>query len=451
MSVILSILIYIFYFVLLLLIPLFFHKKKVKAILFILIFTAQFNVTCLFKLGVTFSFFEVALLITSILIFLQQIYQRKWRCSISNIDIVFLIFLMFSFISICIAFCRLLFDDLKLTSEYPMIPSVRSIMSLNKSLFYLLIIPVRNYISSSISYDEYQKAFLKYLTYSGVIPSIAVILQYLSIGFIVVHNNPSYSENVLRIVSYMGERPVGLSNEAAAHCYELFFCLLGLFFSYYQKFISRKSFLILYTLFFVSVILSISRTGLLFFIAYSAYAYMRHSGVSMKKILVLISTGSLGFLLLMNLNIGGFNLFDRLLSTADVEADLSTIERYGLTHALVDLAIDKSMILGVGIYNYFYYLKSYLPDYMGTLVYDRGFPLPSFNFIVQLWAEFGLPLFLLFIYLVVKYVRKCNNSFFNDWFLSLFLFALSFQMLNFSIPFIILLYPQFKKRLSNGT
>lgn len=442
-----SILIYIFYFLLLLLIPFFFHKKKAGAILFVLIFTAQFNVTCLIKLGITFSFFEVALLITSILIFIEQVYKKCWSCRISNVDIVFFLFLIFSFISVCIAFCRLLFGDLQLTSEYSTIPGVRSIMSLNKPLFYLLIIPVRNYISSQLSYDIYKEKFLKYLTYSGIIPSIAVVLQYLSIGFVVVHNNPSYSENVFKVVSYIGLRPVGLSNEAAGHCYELFFCLLGLFFSYYQRIISRSTFLLLYSLFFVSVILSISRTGLLFFIAYSAYAYMKHSGVSMKGILVLIFMGSFFTLLLGNLHIGGFNLFDRLLSTTDVEADLSTIERYGLAHALVNLAIDKSMVLGVGIYNYFYYLKFYLPDYMKDLVYERGFPLPSFNFIVQLWAEFGLPIFLLFMYMVVKYIRKCKNSFINEWFLSLFLFALSFQILNFSIPFVILLYPQLKIKI----
>ena len=397
-----------------LLIPFFFHKKKAGAILFVLIFTAQFNVTCLIKLGITFSFFEVALLITSILIFIEQVYKKCWSCRISNVDIVFFLFLIFSFISVCVAFCRLLFGDLQLTSEYSTIPGVRSIMSLNKPLFYLLIIPVRNYISSQLSYDIYKEKFLKYLTYSGIIPSIAVVLQYLSIGFVVVHNNPSYSENVFKVVSYVGLRPVGLSNEAAGHCYELFFCLLGLFFSYYQRIISRSTFLLLYSLFFVSVILSISRTGLLFFIAYSAYAYTKHSGVSMKGIFVLIFMGSFLTLLLGN---------------------------------LVNLAIDKSMVLGVGIYNYFYYLKSYLPDYMKDLVYERGFPLPSFNFIVQLWAEFGLPIFLLFMYMVVKYIRKCKNTFFNEWFLSLFLFALSFQVLNFSIPFVILLYPQIKKRL----
>ena len=92
-------------------------------------------------------------------------------------------------------------------------------------------------------------------------------------------------------------------------------------------------------------------------------------------------------------------------------------------------------------------MKFYLPDYMKDLVYERGFPLPSFNFIVQLWAEFGLPIFLLFMYMVVKYIRKCKNSFINEWFLSLFLFALSFQILNFSIPFVILLYPQLKKKI----
>lgn len=350
-----------------------------------------------------------------------------------------------------IAFLRLLSEDLRLTTEYPDIPTVRSFMSLNRPLFYILIIPVRNYISSSLPYDTYKEKFLKYLAYSGIIPSIAVILQYLSIGFIVIHNNPSYSENAFKVISYTGIRPVGLSNEAAGHCYELFFCLIGLFYCYYQKYLSKSSFFLLYSLFCVSVILSISRTGLLFFIAYSAYAYMKHAGFSMKRIVCLLFIGVLGFLLLSNLQIGGFNLFERLLSTADVEADASTIERYGLAHALVNLAIDKSMLLGIGIYNYFYYLKSYLPDYMNSITYERGFALPSFNFIIQLWAEFGLPLFLLFIYIIIKYIRKSKDSFVNEWFMALFLFALSFQILNFSIPFIILLYPQLKVQFTNGT
>ena len=36
--------------------------------------------------------------------FIEQVYKKCWSCRISNVDIVFFLFLIFSFISVCIAF-----------------------------------------------------------------------------------------------------------------------------------------------------------------------------------------------------------------------------------------------------------------------------------------------------------------------------------------------------------
>jgi hypothetical protein len=148
------------------------------------------------------------------------------------------------------------------------------------------------------------------------------------------------------------------------------------------------------------------------------------------------------FFVLKNITITGFNIYDRLLSSFDVKADLSTIERYGSSEAILILAIDKGLFFGVGIFNYGFYVMKYLPDYMDVIThYDADHGVPSFNFILQLLAEFGLPLFLVFMSLSIYFVRKTKDAFITGWFLFLFVFCLSFQALNFVVPFLIFLYP----------
>lgn len=416
-----------------------------------LIFCAQFNVTCILKLGVTFSFFEISLLTTFILITLDAFYNHRtllWH--VSYIDRVFVLFLALSFISIGIAFLRRILGNLPLSVEYPTPPILRSIMSLNKPLYYLLLIPVGNFLIKNNSLGYNNEKFLKYLAYSGIIPSIMVVIQWLALGAFIIHNNPSYSENDLRVAYYYGERAVGLSNEAAGHCFELFFCFIGLVHCQVRKILPKNTVIILYILFFSSVIMTISRTGMVFFIGYSVYAYFKYSRKSkLKKIIISLTAISVLVTILSSLKFNGFNLYERLLSTADVNSDLSTLERYGLADAMLGLFIDKGVVFGVGIYNYFYYIKDYIPNYMSVIVYDYGFPLPSFNFVVQLMAEYGLPLFLLFSLLVIRYIRKTNDSFISEWFIALFFFALSFQILNFSLPFIIMLYQTNKYNIKN--
>lgn len=448
-----SVLVYLFYFILIVAIPIFFQRKKYKYILLSLIFTAQFNVTCILKLGVTFSFFEVALIEVFLVLCIDRLlYGRKLNWRANPISEIFIWFIIFSIISMCIAFLRITLGDLPESKEYTTPPLLRSIMSLNKPIFYLLIIPIGNYLIDKIEYSQYRKYFIKYLALSGIIPAIAVILQWLAIGFIVIHNNPSYSENTLRIVQYYGTRPVGLSNEASIHCFELFFSLIGLVHCKLHNYISSRTFKILYIVFIVSVILSISRTGLVLFIGYTIYAYLRYSnGGGLKKGVIMTVIFSIFLMLMSSLEIGGFNLYDRLISTFDVEADMSTIERYGLAQALVDLAIDKSMIVGVGIYNYFYYLKDYLPDYMSAIHYDYGFPLPSFNFIVQLIAEWGLPIFIFFVIISYRNLKLLRSKIADEWFVSLLIFGISFQVLNFSLPFILMLYPINRKNNDSET
>jgi hypothetical protein len=105
--------------------------------------------------------------------------------------------------------------------------------------------------------------------------------------------------------------------------------------------------------------------------------------------------------------------------------------------------VKESMFNGVGIYNYGYYIRDYFPEYM-NINYD-GTGIPSFNFILQLLVEFGIFHFIIFFIILLSIIRKIKDSFAVIWFLFLFLFALSFQILNFAIPFLICLYPYFNK------
>ena len=152
-----SVIIYFFYIVLILLNPIFFHRKRYDLVLMALIFSVQLNVTCIIKAGITFSFFEISLLETFTIIYLESRFCHKtisWR--INKIDYIFVVFLFFSFISMCVAFLRLLYGDLPFSSEYPVPPMIRSLMSLNKPLFYLLLIPVGNYILNKIDTSHCQ-------------------------------------------------------------------------------------------------------------------------------------------------------------------------------------------------------------------------------------------------------------------------------------------------------
>lgn len=438
-----SILVYTFYFLLIALIPIFYSSYKLKKyVLLVLLFSAQFNVTCLLKLGVTFSFFEVALVLSALFSFMLLLRRHSFKILFFNADSIYAYFLIFSIVSICIAFIRLLCGNLPVTSEYGLFPLIRSLMSLNKPIFYLLIFIVRQDFIETFSLNDYRGLFIKYLAFSGIIPAVVVLLQFLSIGFVVIHNNPSYAENAVRIVVYNGVRVVGLANEAANFCYGLFFSYIGLFHAYCSQLIGKKNFLAILSLYIIAVVLTISRTGLAMFVIYTLYKYIWYNRPSIATILKLsvLCAVLLGSLSLVNLH--GFNLYQRLLSTGDVHADLSTIERYGLTHALFNLAMDKGLVVGVGIYNYFYYLKDYLPDYVTmNISYEYGYQLPSFNFVLQLWAEYGLFFALLFFVLVIRMVRKCKDPLIKEWFLFLLFFAFSFQILNFSVPFLIFLYP----------
>lgn len=390
-----------------------------------LLFYPHFNVTCFFKVGITVSFFELYAILFFVLILLSK---SRIKLKANCIDRFFITFLFLSLISLVIAIFRIyVYSDL--SPHYILdSPILRGIMSLNRFIIFPFILIVIRTFYEAKGFDL-RYYFIKYLAYSGFLPALAAIIQTTPIEFQLLFNNPSFGMN-------LGwspvERPLGLTNEASFLSYMLFFSVLGVYFACKSGIIQNKWAFFLYFLYTLSIVVSISRTGLVVLVLFCLLKNVRK--LNLGKIIFF--TGVV--LLLSTLSFSGFNILDRFVSTFDVEADLSTIERYGCTEALFRLAIDKSVVFGVGIFNYLFYVQNYLPSY--ALDYASDYLIPSFNFILQLWVEWGglfLLMFLLGFYILFK---KQSNAFVVDWFFYLFVFALSFQVFNFSLPFVIILY-----------
>lgn len=400
-----------------------------------LIFTTQFNVTVFLKVGITISFFEVSLFITTFLALCKMLYMRQ-SIRFQRIDGIALCFLIIAFMSIIIAQFRILSGNLVPHSLQGIHPFFRSLMSLNRIFVYLpCLIILRNFWSREKDFP-FRYYFMLYLAYSGLLPTCVSILQFLEIPVWMIFNNPSFSE------TFHIEAPIracGLTNEASFYVFQLFFSFIALFYAYVFRYISKNRLIVLGVFYLFGVLISVSRTGLLIFLIFILYQYAKDMNwkkmIGIPVVLLLLSG------VLINLNFMGFNMFDRLLSSFNKVADLSTIERFGSTEALIGLFADKSLLFGVGIYNYAYYLMKYIPEYMYGFVRDQvNYVPPSFNFIIQLLAEFGLILGMIYFIITIRLLIK-TDSFIRNWFLFLFLFALSFQVLNFAIPFMIFLYP----------
>lgn len=429
---------YLIYF-LLLIFPLYFlnNRKYIHLSIMPLLFFPHFNVTCFLKLGITFSYFEIYL---CFLVFFMFVSGIKFKVLLIKSDYIYILLLLISLVSIIVAQIRIfMIQDLDPSIVFPIPPFYRSLMSLNKMIFYpFLLIYIRNYYENKDVNINYY--FIKYLAYSGVVPAIAAIFQISPINFKLFFNNPSFS---MDLGWSSVERIVGLTNEASFFAFLIFFSLLGTYYAYKNSIISKCIRDCLYCLYILVVLLSISRTGMLIFVLF--FLHKVFQGISFQRILWVSFVVIIGIGILSNITIGGFNIADRFTSSFNIYADLSTIERYGVTEALIRLAIDKSLYWGVGIYNYTFYIFDYLPVYLLDVIkYPSNFQIPSFNFIIQLFVELGFLFFILFFLSAFLLLRSIKNSILSDWYIYLFIFALSFQVLNFSLPFVILLY-NFKK------
>lgn len=441
-----GIIFYILYF-LLIFSTVYFFKQKSVYVIYPLIITSQFNVTSFLKLGITISYFEANLFLLTFLVlffYIKDIHRFFGDIKLYASDGIWISFLIFGIISLFIGLLRVFFDDLHPDPYISPSPIIRGFMSLNKIFVFLpLFFIIRKYLIDNFSLQEINRHFIKAMVLAGVLPCLAVIVQFSGIGFNLIHNNPSFSET-FRIEDYLGARPAGLTNEASFFVYQLFFSNLALFYGYKKKWLSRNITVIIGTLFFICVVLSISRLGQLLFVMFYAIEFGRFIKIfSIRGFLKMVTILPLLIILLYfisTLNVGGFNVGQRFTSSFQVDADLSTIERYGSSEALFNMLVDKSLLLGIGIYNFQYYIKDYLPSYMDVLYYGKGEGPASFNFVLQMMVEYGLIGFLVYVTLNFTIIKKTKNLFVQDWYLYLLIFSLSFQVLNFAIPFVIMFF-----------
>ena len=442
----LGVLFYLLYFLIIVSTVYFFLKKSI-GIIYPLIITSQFNVTSILKIGITVSFFELNLFLLLILILLfqkQNVKSYLARIRLFLPDFIWILFLALSLISIFLGLTRVAFDNLSPDPYMSPTPFIRGLMSLNKFFVFLpVFFIIRNYLIDHFSIDKINKNFLFAMIIAGILPSLAVLIQFSGFGFILIHNNPSFSET-FRIEDYLGARPAGLTNEASFFVYQLFFSNLALFYAHKKRLLNITMFISIAILFLACVILSISRLGQLLFFVFYAIEFGRYVNIfSLKgslKALALLPV-ILGLVYVLgNVSIGGFNIGERFMSTFEVEADLSTIERYGSSEALLNLLVNKGLLVGVGMYNFQYYIKDYLPVYMDVLYYPRGASPASFNFVLQMVVELGLILSIVYFFLSSLILVRTPCSLIRYWYFYLFLFSLSFQTLNFSIPFLIMFF-----------
>lgn len=453
----LSIVFYLIYFVLCLSSIYFTNQHRIY-ILIPLIFTAQFNVTSFLKIGVTISFFELNLIIVVLSILITQTVKGL---GINNMirfkkqDRVWGIFLLICLLYIPISMLRVNLGNLHPDPDFKPVYYVRGLMSLNKFFFYFpCFYIIRSYLMQFYSELDLKLEFIKAMAWSGLLPVLAVFVQYFALGSVLLHNNPSFAE-IYRLQLYAGARPVGLTNEASFFVFQLFFSSMALYYGWKNGLFSRNVFYVISALYLVGVVLSISRTGLVFFAFFYLIVWLREIRIftisGFLKSLKFLPIIALVVGLVLSLNIGGFNLGDRVFSAFKSEADASTIERYGSANALLHLFLDKCLFLGVGIYNHQYYIKSYLPPEMSMFYYPKGTSPASFNFVFQLMVEFGLIVFLIFCFIERKLIFQNNTDrFYKDWFLFLLLYSFLFQTLNFAVPFLIFFYPA-GKLMSEGS
>lgn len=403
-----------------------------------LYFLATFDVTSFVKIGMTISFFELGL----IALLARSAFLKIRLLKLDHKEQLVIYFIILAGVSVLIAQIRVGLDWLR--PDHTALELIaRSFMSNGKLVFYVVCLSVLSRI-----YQVSQKDFIKGVALGSAPAAVAVILQYAGLGLILIHNNPSFAE-VFRVETYAGQRPVGLTNEASFFSYQLAFSVAMLLVSILRQYFSSKAVpYFMMILYLSSLVLTIARTGLVLIPALCLIiAWMEakasNGAFRMPKSLVVFGVLTIGVLLLADTSILGYDVGSRLASSFNAEADASTIERYGSMAALLQLAMHKALIFGVGIYNYSFYVRPYLSDYLRDLYGSDGI-MPSFSFVIQLFSELGGVLFSILLLLAYRYYRVANAPE-KYWFLTALVFAMTFQVTNFACTFFVFLLRGYAK------
>jgi hypothetical protein len=347
--------------------------------------------------------------------------------------------------------------------------SIKSLLRYSSEFFGFFIISNKIAKSKSVNFNY----ILQGLSISSVVPIFFVFYQTFitSSPMFLLHNNKTFRKES-EVIDYLGQRAVGLSDESSFFAYLITFAFVAAIWLMHHSNSYRKKtlYFLLIILQVLSVIFSLSRTGLVLMLASLFFYSLIESPKFLFRAIVFLIPVVITFNTL-SIWLGlEYSLFERFLSIVNSSEDLSNIQRYGTAIALFDMIFSPNVVLGYGFFNYMYYIEPHFPDIMQVIISPEVEFYPSFNLIVQLFVELGLVLSVLFLIYVLKnhlenkkmhldVDQKSRLKFHAAIIFTILVSALSFNVFTFSMTFLPIIYasklstmrPALMGRLNNNS
>jgi hypothetical protein len=411
------------------------NKKKYQTIgVFCLIMLAPFQITTLFDIGFGFSFFETSLLISSMTIFIRKLLVGKLEFVLNKWAKIFGIMLCAIFITVIIAYFRRLFGDLEPLSGYKDNTILfRSFMGCGRLIFYTLsLLIIKKHISVS------GNLIWRSVLISSFLPIIALLYQEFlhAVPLSLYANNSTFSMDGVWLI-FNGIPPKAFTQELTFFCFYTIFSIVAGFELYDNRRISASLFLGFLFLQIFGVLLAASRMGVLSMVII-LFLYMRKQLSLIKSGIVIIGLGLLSvFISNIQQYVSGLaqyaSNYERVTSLLQIitqqnySFDGSAFDRITSMIAAFNVFIQKGLLLGVGYFNLQFYSQ-------------RLESSTNHSFIIQLLAEFGLPLFIIFC-LIIYFISRKMISGEKKWLLNLSIYSLSGIPLHAPFTYLLILLP----------
>ena len=400
-----------------------------------LIALAPFQVTTFFQIGFDFSFFEISLLISTIVIAMRALSSGKGSIRINPWCLLSITFFILILFSIFTAAFRREFGDL--VGNYETNYILRSATASGRFIFYTFGL----FIVAQGIQDISTKDYWRFLSFSGVLPTIGLFYQYFihDVPMSLLANNTSYAmEN--EWITFDGRHPIAFTAELTFYCYYTLFSLIGTLNSISTKSIAKWKGLLLSVILIYGILLAASRMGVLAMLVILMIHTLKSYNIR-KTVYILAAVFFLGLIGTSNeINQAGLqsysNTFDRLssllsLSPSNLDVDGSTLARGSNVLAVWRVFLDHSLVVGVGYFNY--------PAYTEFML-DRD--QNSYSLIIQLLAEFGLFPFLVLPAVYYISIKHRIDHYERLTFLNIVIYAISGFPLHSPITYLLLLYPR---------
>ena len=333
------------------------------------------------------------------------------------------------------------------------------ILRSSKSFIRYFIILIGFLIISNKIHKSHRIQFydiVKYLSLSSILPIFVVYFQtiFITSPMFLLHNNKTFRKEA-QLVEYVGQRAVGLSDEASYFAYLISFSFIAtLWLSRHSKTTLKRVFYVCLMVFQISAVsFSLSRTGLVLMFSSSLFFAWYESPKYMLKFVIFVTPAIIGLNFVSELIGLEYSLFERVFSIINVSEDLSNIQRYGTFVALFKMLFTQEAIFGYGFFNYMFYMNNFFPEFMSVFLKSTSSIefYPSFSLILQLIIESGWGLSLLFLIYINKdrFLKKSvilnknkrsQLAFHYTVCFLIVLSAFSFNIFTFSMTFLPVLY-----------